>query len=64
MGGPPEIDIVVPSDFVALPAELADDGVEMRGEDRFGSLTPWLIDRALAAAGPCESRCGEACSTS
>ncbi|MFT3766521.1 MAG: hypothetical protein QM820_13560 [Minicystis sp.] len=48
VGGPPEIDIVVPNDFVALPAELADEGVELRDKDRFGSLTPWLIDQALA----------------
>jgi hypothetical protein len=50
--GPPEIDIVVPDDFVAIPAELADDGAELAGAGRFGSIAPALVAKALSAAGP------------
>jgi tRNA A-37 threonylcarbamoyl transferase component Bud32 len=51
-GGPAEMDIVLPSDFVALPAELADDGALLGETDRFGSAAPGLVDQALAGPGP------------
>jgi tRNA A-37 threonylcarbamoyl transferase component Bud32 len=41
--GPPEIGVVLPGDFVALPAELADDGADLGAAGRFGSLVPALI---------------------
>ena len=51
-GGPPEIDIVIPHDFIALPAELADVGLPVPASERFGQIAPsWLVE-ALAAHGP------------
>ena len=49
---PPETGIALPGDFVALPAELADDGVELPAGEAFGAIAPALIARALAAEGP------------
>ena len=54
--GPPEIDVVLPGDFVALPAELGDEGVDLAGAGRFGSIAPALIATALAGAGPARIR--------
>jgi hypothetical protein len=42
----------MPSDFVAVPAELADDGLEIGEGESFAELAPRLIERALAAKGP------------
>ena len=51
-GGPPEIDVVIPGDFVALPAELADVGVPLPAGEPFGRVAPALVVQALAAHGP------------
>ncbi len=51
-GGPPEIDVVIPGDFVALPAELADVGVPLPAGEPFGHVAPALVVQALAAHGP------------
>jgi tRNA A-37 threonylcarbamoyl transferase component Bud32 len=51
-GGPPEIDVVVPRDFVALPAELADEGLALTAGQPFGRIAPTLVVEALAAHGP------------
>jgi hypothetical protein len=51
-GGPPEIGVVIPRDFVALPAELADVGFVLPAGKPFGSITPALVLEALAAHGP------------
>jgi serine/threonine protein kinase len=50
--GPPEIDVVLPSDFVAIPAELADAGLALAPDLRFGQLAPALVERALAGESP------------
>ena len=49
---PPETAIVMPGDFVALPVELGDDGVELPAGEAFGAIAPALIARALAEEGP------------
>jgi serine/threonine-protein kinase len=51
-GGPPEIGIVIPDDFVALPAELGDAGFLLPAGHPFGSTTSTLVLQALAAHGP------------
>jgi hypothetical protein len=51
-GGPPEIGVVVPNDFVALPAELADTGFALPAGQPFGRIAPALTVEALAAHGP------------
>ncbi len=51
-GGPPEIGIVIPDDFVALPAELGDAGFLLPAGQPFGSITSTLVLQALAAHGP------------
>jgi serine/threonine protein kinase len=51
-GGPPEIAVVIPADFVAVPAELADAGFDLPPGEPFGRLTPSLVVQALAARGP------------
>jgi hypothetical protein len=51
-GGPPEIDVVMPQDFVALPAELADAGIALPAGQPFGRVAPTLVVEALAAHGP------------
>jgi hypothetical protein len=50
--GPPEIGIVLPSDFVALPAELADDGLALPPDEGFGRIAPDLVSKALASGRP------------
>jgi hypothetical protein len=50
--GPPEASWVVPTDFVALPAELAEDGLAPAPDARFGDLAPELTRRALAGELP------------
>ena len=49
---PPEASYVVPSDFVALPAELADEGFSAPEDERWSSVAPRLLrdvtsDRAV-----------------
>ncbi len=51
-GGPPEINVVIPRDFVALPAELADVGLPVPAGERFGRIAPSWVVEALAARGP------------
>jgi tRNA A-37 threonylcarbamoyl transferase component Bud32 len=51
-GGPPEISVVIPGDFVALPAELEDAGLPIPAGDRFGRIAPSWVVQALAARGP------------
>ena len=51
-GKPPEIDVVIPGDFVALPADLADVGVPLPAGEPFGRVAPALVVQALAAHGP------------
>jgi hypothetical protein len=51
-GGPPEIGVVIPNDFVALPAELADTGFRLPAGQPFGRIAPSLAVEALAAHGP------------
>jgi hypothetical protein len=51
-GGPPEIGVVIPKDFVALPAELADTGLPLPSGQPFGRVAPTLVVEALAAHGP------------
>ncbi len=45
---PPETSYVVPSDFAAVPVELADDGFTARDEDRWSVVAPALL-REVAA---------------
>ena len=49
---PPEAAIVLPTDFVALPAELSDDGMALPEAEAFGRIAPELIAGALATPGP------------
>jgi hypothetical protein len=51
-GGPPETYVVVPRDFVALPAELGDAGFLLPQGQPFGAVTSNLVLQALAAHGP------------
>ncbi len=51
-GGPPEISVVIPADFVALPADLGDAGLPIPTGDRFGRIAPSWVVEALAAHGP------------
>ncbi len=46
--GPPEVDVVMPHDFVALPATLADAGVPLASGERFGDVAPALVSRVIA----------------
>jgi serine/threonine protein kinase len=46
-GAPAEVDVVLPNDFVALPAVLADEGVTLDEDEVFGKLAPRLMERAL-----------------
>jgi tRNA A-37 threonylcarbamoyl transferase component Bud32 len=48
--GPAEIDVVLPSDFVAVPVELRDDGEALGEAVLFGKLAPRLCEEALAGA--------------
>jgi len=48
--GPPEIDVVLPSDFVAVPAEIRDDGDALGDAVPFGELAPRLCEQARAGA--------------
>ncbi len=50
--GPPEIDVVLPHDFVALPATLADTGIALPPGERFAQIAPALVERALAGESP------------
>ena len=45
---PPEASYVVPSDFAAVPVELADEGFSARDEDRWSAVAPSLL-REVAA---------------
>ena len=42
-GGPPEIAYVVPSDFVAAPAELADSGFSAGADEPWSAVAPRLL---------------------
>ena len=44
-GGPPEIAYVVPSDFVAAPAELADSGFTAGADEPWSKVAPRLLAR-------------------
>ena len=50
--GPPEIDVVIPSDFVALPVTLGDAGLALDPAARFGVIAPALAAQVLAGGGP------------
>jgi tRNA A-37 threonylcarbamoyl transferase component Bud32 len=50
--GPVEASWVVPSDFVALPADLGDAGFAPADDARFGDVAPELARRALAGEVP------------
>jgi hypothetical protein len=51
-GGPPEVSVVIPQDFVALPADLADAGMPLPAGQAFGRFAPAMVVEALAAHGP------------
>jgi hypothetical protein len=51
-GGPPEIAVVIPADFVAIPVDLADAGFQLPAGEPFGAVAPSLVVQALAARGP------------
>ena len=50
--GPAEIGVVLPNDFVALPVELADDGVSLTDVGSFGDIAPALIAKVLGEGRP------------
>jgi hypothetical protein len=57
--GPPEIGVVIPRDFVALPVELGDEGLPLAEEQRFGEIAPGLVKAALAVEGPVKIAVGK-----
>jgi tRNA A-37 threonylcarbamoyl transferase component Bud32 len=48
----PETGIVIPSDFVALPAELGDQGLTLPEDKSFGQIAPELIAAAVSLKEP------------
>jgi serine/threonine protein kinase len=54
--GPKEIGVVLPSDFVALPITLADEGWVIAPEPSFGEIAPDLVREAMTREGPVSLR--------